>query len=170
MTTEPRFPRVVDDVTVRLTAAVVLVLAIAALALHQWWIYPVLALDFILRTALGPKASPVARGVQRFVRPRVSAPKRPTAGPPKRFAAGIGAVLTSVAAVLWALGLASPVVVTIGVIMIAFPALESILGICVGCKAFGVLMRLGLVPAEICLECADISLRPVTVTNAADPA
>jgi hypothetical protein len=157
--TQPRFPRVVDDVTVRLIAAVVLVLAVAALALHQWWLYAVLAVDFLLRTSFGPAASPVARGVQRFVRPRVSAAKRPTAGPPKRFAAGIGAALTSVAAVLWALGVAGPVVVTIGAVMVVFPALEAILGICVGCKVFGVLMRLGLVPEEICLECADLSLR-----------
>jgi hypothetical protein len=167
MTTEPRFPRVVDDITVRLIASVVLVLAIAALALHQWWIYAVLAVDFLLRTTFGPKASPVARGVQRFVRPRVSALKRPTAGPPKRFAAGIGAALTSVAAALWVLGVASPVVMTIGVVMVVFPALESILGLCVGCKAFGVLMKLGVVPEEICLECADISLRRRGV---ADPA
>lgn len=167
MTTKPRFPRVVDDITVRLIAFVVLVLAIAALALHQWWIYAVLAVDFLLRTTFGPKASPVARGVQRFVRPRVSALKRPTAGPPKRFAAGIGAALTSVAAALWVLGVASPVVMTIGVVMVVFPALESILGLCVGCKAFGVLMKLGVVPEEICLECADISLRR---RNVADPA
>jgi hypothetical protein len=167
MSTQPRFPRVVDDVTVRLIAAVVLVLAVAALGLHQWWIYAVLAIDFTLRTAFGPRTSPVALGVQRFVRPRVSALKRPTAGPPKRFAAGIGATLTALAAVLWALGVAGPVVVTIGVVMIVFPALEAGLGLCVGCKAFGVLMRLGIVPEEICLECADISLRQV---NMSDPA
>lgn len=167
MTANPRFPRVVDDVTVRLIAAVVLVLAVSALALHQWWIYVVLALDFTLRTAFGPKASPVAQGVQRFVRPRVKAAKRPTAGPPKRFAAGIGAALTAVASLLWLLDVAGPAVVTIGAIMVVFPALEAILGICVGCKVFAVLMKLGLVPEEICLECADITLRQ---RNLPDPA
>jgi hypothetical protein len=167
MSAQPRFPRVVDDVTVRLIATVVLVLAVAALALHQWWIYAVLAVDFILRTTFGPKTSPVALGVQRFVRPRVRARRRPTAGPPKRFAAGVGAALTAVAAVLWVLGIAGPAVVTIGVVMIVFPALEAILGLCVGCKAFGVLMRLGIVPAEICLECADISLRQARMSDPA---
>jgi len=167
MSAEPHFPRVVDEVTVRLIASVVLVLAVAALALHQWWIYALLALDFILRTTFGPKASPLARVVLRLVRPRVSAPVRPTSGPPKRFAAGIGATLTLVATALWALGVTSPVVVTLGVIMIIFPALEAILGLCVGCKAFAVLMKLGVVPSQICLECADISLRHV---NDADPA
>ena len=166
MTASPRFPRVVDDVTVRLVAAVILVLAIAALGLHQWWIYAVMAVDFTLRVTFGPKASPVALGIQRLVRPRIGAAKRPTAGPPKRFAAGIGAVLTTAAAALWALGVAAPVVVTIGVVMVVFPALESILGICVGCKAFAVLMKLGVVPEEICLECADISLRQRQIPSA----
>ena len=159
MAAYPRLPRVVDEVTVRLIAAVVLVLALAALALNQWWIYAVLALDFTLRTAFGPSASPLAQAVIRFVRPQVKAPPRPTAGPPKRFAAAIGAVLTTTAAVLWVLGVAAPVVVAIGAIMVVFPALESSLGICVGCRVFAVLMRLGLVPEEICLECADISMR-----------
>ena len=165
--TAPRFPRVVDDVTVRLIAAVVLVLAITALALHQWWIYAVLAVDFSLRVAFGPQASPLAQAVQRLVRPRVTAAKRPVAGPPKRFAAGIGAALTAVAAVLWVLGMAAPVVVTIGAIMVVFPALEAILGICVGCTVFAVLMKLGVVPEEICLECADISLRQRPVAERA---
>jgi hypothetical protein len=159
MTSEPRFPRVVDDVTVRLIAGVVMVLALVALNLQQWWIYAVLALDFTLRTVLGPKASPLAILVQRFIRPAVRLPRKPTAGPPKRFAAGIGAVLTSVAAILWLLGVAPLVVVAIGLIMVLFPALESLAGICVGCKIFGVLMKLGVVPREICLECADLSLR-----------
>ena len=75
--------------------------------------------------------------------------------------------MTAVAAVLWVLGIAGPAVVTIGVVTIVFPALEAILGLCVGCKAFGVLMRLGIVPAEIALECADTSLRQV---NMSDPA
>ena len=167
MTANPRFPRVVDDVTIRLVATVVLVLAIAALALHQWWIYAVLAVDFTLRTAFGPKASPVAQGVQRFVRPRVKAPDRRTAGPPKRFAAGVGAALTAVAAALWVLGVAGPVVVTIGAVMIVFPALEAVLGLCVGCKVFAALMKLGIVPEEICLECADISLRQRNVSSPA---
>lgn len=167
MAAYPRFPRVVDDVTVRLIATAVLVLAVTALALNQWWIYAVLALDFTLRTAFGPSASPIARSVIRFVRPLVTAPPLPTAGPPKRFAAAIGAALTISAAVLWVLGGAAPVVVTIGAIMVVFPALESVLGLCVGCRVFAVLIRLGLVPAEICLECADISLRQRSLPSTA---
>lgn len=161
---QSRFPRVVDDVTVRIIAALVLVLGVVALAAHQWWLYAVLAVDFILRAALGPKASPLAQLAQRVVRPRIRAERRPTAGPPKRFAATIGAVLTTAATVLWLAGTEAPVVV-IGAVMVLFPALEAVLGLCVGCKMFAVLMKLGLVPEEVCLECADISLRRRPVTT-----
>jgi hypothetical protein len=57
------------------------------------------------------------------------------------------------------------VVVAIGVVMVVFPALESLLGLCVGCVLFGGLMKLGVVPEEVCLECADISLRRPATTS-----
>ena len=160
-----RFPAVVDDVTVRLIAAVVLVVGSVALATQQWWLYAVLAVDFTLRAALGPKASPVARLVQRWIRPAVRAPKQPTAGTPKRFAASIGAVMTLAATALWVVSVATGAswalvgVVAIGAIMVVFPLLESAFGICVGCILFAGLMRIGLVPEEVCLECADITKR-----------
>ena len=160
-----RFPAVVDEVTVRLIAAVVLALGIIALATQQWWIYAVLALDFTLRSVVGPQVSPIARAVQAWVRPRLDTPKRPVAGEPKRFAASIGAVMTGAATLLWVVSLATgstgalTTVVVIGAIMVAFPALEAVLGLCVGCKLFAGLMRLGLVPEEICLDCADITRR-----------
>ena len=160
-----RFPVVVDDVTVRLIAAVVLALGVTALAAQQWWLYAVLAVDFGLRAGLGPKASPLARLVGRFVRPHVAVSPQPTPGAPKRFAASIGAVLTTVATLLWLLSVATGstglvvAVAAIGVVMVIFPALESIAGICVGCQLFAGLMRLGVIPDEVCLECSDITRR-----------
>ena len=160
-----RFPAVVDDVTVRLIAAVVLVIGTVALATQQWWLYAVLAVDFTLRAAIGPQASPVALVVKRWVRPVVSAPQRPTAGAPKRFAATLGALMTLGASALWVVHLATESsgalagVIAIGVVMVIFPALESVFGICVGCIIFSGLMRIGLVPDDVCLECADITKR-----------
>ena len=43
--------------------------------------------------------------------------------------------------------------------------LESALGLCLGCIAFGFLMRIGVVPEEVCAACADISLRHPPVTS-----
>lgn len=160
-----RFPSLVDDVSVRLIAGVVLLLAVVALAAQQWWLYPVLALDFILRAGWGPSASPVARLVQRALRPRLSAAPRYTPGPPKRFAAALGAGMTTAATTAWALG-AEPAVVAIGAVMVIFPALEAIFGICAGCIVFGWLMRAGVVPEDICVECADLTRRAKAAQSA----
>jgi len=163
-----RFPSTVDDVTVRLVAGVVLVVGLVAFLTQQWWLYAVLAVDFTVRAGAGPRWSPVARLVQAWVRPRVRALPRPTAGAPKRFAATIGAVLTVAATALWLVSLgtgsqgAITAVVVIGIVMVVFPALESLLGFCVGCALFSQLMRAGLVPEEVCLDCADISRRPAS--------
>lgn len=152
-----RFPNIVDDVSVRLIAGVVLLLGTVALAAHQWWLYGVLAVDFVLRAGWGPSASPLALVVKR-VRPHVHVAARYTAGPPKRFAAAVGAVLTTAATVLWLTGASVPVVV-IGAVMVIFPALEALAGICVGCLVFGWLMRVGIIPESVCLDCANISRR-----------
>ena len=42
--------------------------------------------------------------------------------------------------------------------LIAAAGLESILGFCVGCRLFALLMRAGLIPESVCLECADVGL------------
>ena len=73
--------------------------------------------------------------------------------------------MTGAATLLWVLGVAtgspsaSAAVVAIGVVMVVFPALEAVFGICVGCILFSGLMRVGLVPEDICVECADITKR-----------
>ena len=153
-----RFPRTVDDVMVRVVAAEVLLLAALALALQQPWLYAVLALDFVLRSVVGPPVSPLAR-LAAVVRPRLAAAPRLTAGPPKRFAAAIGAVLTVAATVSWYLAGWPALTWGIGVVMVVFPALEAALGLCVGCLVFSGLMRVGLIPRAVCAECADITLR-----------
>jgi hypothetical protein len=47
--------------------------------------------------------------------------------------------------------------------MIVAAGLESVFAVCVGCKIFGLLMRAGVVPEQVCLECADIWSRPGVV-------
>lgn len=149
----------------RLIAGVVLLLTCVTLGLQQWWLLVPLAGDFVLRAVVGPKASPVAQVVTRIVRPRVHARPRPVPGPPKRFAAAIGAVMTTTAVLLLLAHSASGVpglmtgVVVITVLMVAFPALEAVFGLCVGCVLFSLLMRAGIIPEAVCRECSDISTR-----------
>jgi hypothetical protein len=87
--------------------------------------------------------------------PQLGIPERPVAGPPKRFAQGIGVVFSVTALVLTGLGYWTAAEVMLGLLATA-ALLESALGLCLGCKTFGVLMRTGVVPEEVCERCNNI--------------
>jgi hypothetical protein len=46
--------------------------------------------------------------------------------------------------------------------LIAAAALEGFVGYCLGCAIFGQLMKVGLIPEEVCADCADITRRYAT--------
>ena len=84
------------------------------------------------------------------------------AGPPKRFAQAMGVAFSTTALVLWfGFHLAAATWVVVGLLATA-ALLESAFAICLGCIAFGYLMRAGVIPDEVCVACADISLRHPT--------
>jgi hypothetical protein len=119
----------------------------------------VLAYGFVARVLTGPTLSPLGGVATKIVAPRLGPPKY-VSGPPKRFAQGIGAAMTVAAAILaLAFGLRTVPDVLLGA-LIAAAGLESIFAYCVGCKVFGLLMRAGVIPEEICAECADVWRRP----------
>jgi len=91
----------------------------------------------------------------RVVAPRLGAPKY-VAGPPKRFAQGMGAAFTTSAAVL-ALGFGADTAADVlTVLLVVAATLESVFALCLGCQVFALLMRAGLVPEETCERCANI--------------
>ena len=123
------------------------------------WILIPLAYGFVARVAAGPRYSPLGLLVTRVVVPRLAVAPRPVPGPPKRFAQAIGAVL-SVTAVVLAFGLGAPDAARAVAALIAVAAtLEAAFGLCIGCRIFAALIRLGVVPERICADCADLTLR-----------
>ena len=44
-------------------------------------------------------------------------------------------------------------------LLVVAASLEAALGFCLGCRVFAVLMRLGVIPDDVCAECNDLSLR-----------
>jgi hypothetical protein len=80
-------------------------------------------------------------------------------GPPKRFAQAVGATMTLAIALIALVGHDHTVADVLLVGMIAAAGLESILAFCVGCRLFALLMRAGLIPESVCLECADVGVR-----------
>jgi hypothetical protein len=152
------FPNPVNEKAARVVAGVVLAIVLATLLTGVYWLLIPLAYGFWARLLTGPTLSPLGWLAQNVVAPRLG-PKKPVAGPPKRFAQGIGAAM-STAALLLALVLGLHAAAD-GVLIAFLPAaaLESLAGYCIGCRVFSLLMRAGVVPESVCLECADIRLR-----------
>ena len=155
------FPRTINEKAARVVAGVVAVVGLLALLAPAPWLVIPLAYGFWARVLTGPRLSPLAALASRVIAPRLGAPK-PVAGPPKRFAQGMGAVITTAAVVAYALG-AGGAVAGLLALLVAAATLESAFGLCVGCQIFGLLMRAGVIPDEICAECGDIWSRRAAV-------
>ncbi|HVA06504.1 MAG TPA: DUF4395 domain-containing protein [Acidimicrobiales bacterium] len=152
------FPDPVNEKAARTVAAGVVVMSVAGIAAQQPWLLVVLAAGFWARVLTGPTLSPLGRLATSVVAPALGKPK-PVPGPPKRFAQAIGTAFSTAAVLLWfGAGAHIPALAVTGALASA-AFLEAVLGLCLGCKMFGVLMRVGLVPRSVCEACADISLR-----------
>lgn len=147
------FPDPVNEVSARVVAAGVVLLSLATIAFDQPWLTALIAYGFVARVVTGPTLSPLGMLATRVVTPRLGVDPSYVPGPPKRFAQGIGAV-TSVTATVLALGfgLRGTAYVLLGVLVIA-AGLEAVLGYCVGCRIFALLMRFGVVPQSVCERC-----------------
>jgi hypothetical protein len=55
------------------------------------------------------------------------------------------------------------VVLIAGLVVAA--TLESVFAFCLGCTMFALLMRVGVVPESVCVECSDISRRLAAATS-----
>ena len=151
------FPNPVNEKAARTVAFVVMLLCGVALATSAYWLFLPLAYGFTARVLSGPRLSPLGRLASAVVAPRLGAPK-PVPGPPKRFAQAIGATLTTAGAVgAFALGAHAAGDALFATVIVA-AALESIVGLCLGCELFALLIRVGLVPERMCSECVDISM------------
>jgi hypothetical protein len=151
------FPRVINEKAARTVAAVVALACVIALATGAHWLLVPLAYGFWARVLAGPRLSPLAHLATKVVAPRLG-PPREVAGPPKRFAQGMGAAITTLGVVALALGWGTVTAVLLAALVVA-ATLEAALGLCIGCRIFGLLIRTGVVPETVCLECADISAR-----------
>lgn len=158
MTKLLNFPTEVNDTSARIVASGAVLMA-AGYAITGWaWILIPLTYGFVARVLSGPTFSPMARLATQVITPRLAGPHRIVPGPPKRFAQGIGALFSLSASVLYLLdaGTASQWVAA----ALAGPAfLEAAFGFCIGCKMFAGLMKIGVIPESVCLECSDISSR-----------
>ncbi len=150
------FPDPVDEVSARLVAAGVVAMAALAIAFDLRPLTIVIAYGFVARVLTGPSLSPLGQVVTRVVRPRLPVPARPVPGPPKRFAQGIGAVLSVTAAGLALVLHQWTAAQVLLAALVAAASLEAFLGLCLGCRVFSLLMRAGVIPARVCERCDDL--------------
>jgi hypothetical protein len=156
VTTVFSFPNPVNEVSARLVAGGVVVLSLLTIASGELWLTAVIAYGFVARVLTGPTLSPLGQLVTRVITPRLRVSPRPVPGPPKRFAQGMGAVVSLTAVVLGlGFGLDDEAYAVLGLLVVA-ATLESVFALCIGCKVFGALMRVGIIPATVCERCNDI--------------
>lgn len=154
------FPDPVNEVSARTVAAGVVILCLIAIISGQAWVTLIIAYGFLARVATGPTLSPLGQLATRVVTPRLGLPPKYVPGPPKRFAQGIGAVL-SVTAAVCAVGFGQQLAADVALAAIVVAAtLESAFGFCLGCTIFSWLMRIGLIPERVCVACANVRFDP----------
>lgn len=151
------FPNPVNEVSARLVAAGVASLCAAVLLTRQPLLLVPLCYGFWARVLTGPTLSPLGQLVTRVVAPALGR-ERLVPGPPKRFAQGMGAAMSTAAVVAWATGHLGLSWAFTAMILVA-ASLEAALAFCLGCKVFALLMRIGLVPDTVCEACANLGSR-----------
>lgn len=158
------FPHPVNEYSARFVATGVVIWTVSTVLLTHFadpdfkWLMVPLAYGFIARVLTGPKLSPLGLFVTKVLVPRLGWNK-PVAGPPKRFAQGMGVGFSVTAGVL-AIGFGQYGASFIVLGMLAGAAsLEAFLNYCLGCRIFGVMMNLGIIPESVCADCADFEAR-----------
>ena len=149
------FPDPVNEVSARLVAAGVVTLSVTAIVFDLRWLVPLIAYGFVARVLTGPTLSPLGQLVTRVLTPALDRPAKLVPGPPKRFAQGIGVAFSVTALVLVVAGQWTAAQVVLGMLATA-AFLEAAFALCLGCKAFALLMRAGVIPDDVCERCNDI--------------
>lgn len=146
------FPHPVNETSARLVATGVVLMSAALLVSGSGWLLVPLIYGFLARVTTGPTLSPLGLIATKVITPRIRRQHRFVAGPPKRFAQFVGLLFSASAGALWVADYVVAAKWVIAALLLA-AALEAFLAICLGCIVFGWLMRLGLVPDEVCEEC-----------------
>jgi len=158
------FPNPVNETSARLVASGVVAQGIVFLAVRQWWVLVPLVYGFLARVLTGPKLSPLGQLSTRVLTPLLHIEHKIVPGPPKRFAQAVGLVFSGGALLSWGFAAHTVSYVLIAGLVVA-ASLEAFAGFCLGCVAFGQMMKRGIIPDHVCQECNDISRRLVSANS-----
>jgi hypothetical protein len=152
----PSFPDPVNETSARVVAGGVVAMAATAVVADQPWLLVPLTYGFAARVANGPRWSPLGQLATRVVTPRLPVADKMVPGPPKRLAQGMGLTMSLTALVLHYRFGRTQAARRMLTVLIGAASLESFAGICLACKMFPGLVRLGLVSVDACEDCANI--------------
>jgi hypothetical protein len=152
------FPNPVNDAAARSVALGVIALSVVTFVSGWAWLLIPLTYGFAARVAAGPKISPLGWFAMHVSGPRIKSWEKFVAGPPKRFAQAMGLAFSASALLTW-LSVGWLDARWILLPLLAAASLEGFLGFCMGCTVFGWLIRAGVVPESVCVECGDLSAR-----------
>jgi hypothetical protein len=158
------FPNPVNEAAARTVAIGVVIMSVVAFVTGSAWILILLSYGFLARVLAGPKISPLGLFAVRVSGPRITAWQRSVPGPPKRFAQAMGLTFSLAALITW-LSAGWLDARWILLPLIAAAALEGFAGYCLGCTIFAWLMRRGVIPESVCVECGDLSARKQRATS-----
>jgi len=150
------YPEVVNENATRIVASTVVILGLISLFFPNIITLGILLFGFTSRVTYGPKFEPFALITSRYLVPKLGISFIPTAGPPKRFAQLIGFIFALTSIILFQLDL-FPIYRIVLSILVFFASLESFVGWCAGCFFFGLLMKVGIIPKEICEKCNNLN-------------
>lgn len=143
----------VSENRARAIAGLVFVITLASLLLSSPWPFLFLLADFALRAFIRPRWSPLAAVSTSVIAPLLRLSEEPLiSAAPKRFAAAMGFIISTLGFSFGAGGLTNGLLVC-GISLGLFSFLESAFGFCVGCKIYALMIRAGLIPVEYCPEC-----------------
>ena len=155
------FPETINEVAARLVATGVILMSVATLYLlsqnNSYVLIPLalLVYGFLARVTSGPKISPLALFVTKFLVPKLNFQEKLVPGPPKRFAQGVGLIFSLSTVVTFVFGFVNFSIILISVLTL-FACLEALIGFCAGCKVFKILMYLKIIPEEVCERCSNL--------------
>ena len=159
-------PRVCNEREVRAAAGVTMVIGAVAFAYAYFTkqyvplqaAASVFCVEFLVRVTVGLRYSPVgvlARGLT------FGQPPEWVSAKPKRFAWSLGLAMALAMTVITNVGIRGYLPRTMCLICLALMWMESALGLCLGCKIYGLLLARGWIAADPQIEvCADGSCEP----------
>jgi hypothetical protein len=150
------YPEIVNENAVRWIAGFTAILALFSVLFPETYLILPLMLGFIARFLYGPKYSPTALIVTRWIIPKLNISFKPAFGSAKRFAQSIGIIFCLTSGIFLFMENIQLYQILMGV-LIFFASLEAIFGFCAGCFVFGYLIQWGVLPQEVCEKCSNIN-------------